>query len=118
MTGNRDIEPSRKQDSAKRQKKNGKRNREPRPRSAERRTRPMDKIEMAFALRKVERSAGMLRASVAEEWILSTKLEKQVRRLLMSPAGRAALKTYGVDVEIVEEEEAMKGEPCGLGPVT
>jgi hypothetical protein len=56
----------------------------------------------------------MLKAPGAEEWILSTKLEKQVRRLLMSPAGRAALKAYGVDVEIVKEEEAIKGQPRGL----
>jgi hypothetical protein len=45
---------------------------------------------------------------------VSTKLEKQVRRLLMSPAGRAALKTYGVDVEIVKDEAAIKSQPCGL----
>ena len=49
---------------------------------------------------------------------MSTKLEKQVRHLLMSPAGRAALKTYGVDVEIVKDEEAINSQASGLLPIT
>ena len=43
---------------------------------------------------------------------MSTKLEKQVRRLLISPAGRKAIKNLtGIELELCKTEEELKQKP-------
>jgi hypothetical protein len=40
-----------------------------------------------------------------------TKLDREVRRMLLSPAGRASLKKFGIDVDLVKGDEKSSDKP-------